>query len=135
MNTYQPRTEDMQFVLSRVLNAHAQLKALPAFAEVDADLMQQVLDEAGKFVGAVIAPLNRDGDEIGAQWKDGAVTMPPGFKAAYQSFWQSGWPALAASTADNATVSPAATVSRGRHSRPFRRTRPSRIHVASRVRE
>jgi len=100
MNAYHPRTDDMQFVLSRVLNAPAQLQALPAFAEVDPDLMQQVLDEAGKFVGEVIAPLNRDGDEIGAQWKDGAVTMPPGFKAAYQSFWQSGWPALSASTED-----------------------------------
>ena len=107
MNTYQPRTEDMQFVLSRVLNAHAQLKALPAFAEVDADLMQQVLDEAGKFVGEVIAPLNRDGDEIGAQYKDGAVTMPPGFKAAYQAFWQAGWPALASSAQDGGQGLPA----------------------------
>ena len=97
MNAYQPRTEDMQFVLSRVLNAPAQLQALPAFAEVDAELMQQVLDEAGKFVGEVIAPLNRGGDEIGAQYKEGVVTMPPGFKAAYQAFWQAGWPALAAS--------------------------------------
>ena len=73
---------------------------MPAFAEVDADLMQQVLQEAGKFVGEVIAPLNRAGDEIGAQWKDGTVTMPPGFKDAYQSFWQAGWPALASSTED-----------------------------------
>ena len=100
MNAYQPRTDDMQFVLSRVLNAPAQLQALPAFAEVDPELMQQVLDEAGKFVGEVIAPLNRDGDEIGAQWKDGAVNMPPGFKTAYQAFWQAGWPALAASAED-----------------------------------
>jgi alkylation response protein AidB-like acyl-CoA dehydrogenase len=100
MNAYQPRTDDMQFLLSRVLNAPAQLQALPALADVDAELMQQVLEEAGKFVGEVIAPLNRDGDEIGAQWKDGAVTMPPGFKDAYQSFWQSGWPALTASTED-----------------------------------
>jgi alkylation response protein AidB-like acyl-CoA dehydrogenase len=100
MNAYQPRTDDMQFVLSRVLNAPAQLQALPAFAEVDAELMQQVLDEAGKFVGEVVAPLSRDGDEIGAQWAGGAVTMPPGFKAAYQSFWQAGWPALAASLED-----------------------------------
>jgi len=100
MNAYQPRTDEMHFVLSRVLNAPVQLQQLPAFGEVDRDLMQQVLDEAGKFVGSVIAPLNRDGDEIGAQWKDGAVTMPPGFKDAYQSFWQSGWPALSASPED-----------------------------------
>ena len=107
MNTYTPRTDDMQFVLSRVLNAPAQLQALPAFAEVDAELMQQVLEEAGKFVGEVIAPLNRVGDEIGAQWKDGAVTMPPGFKAAYQAFWQAGWPALSASTEDGGQGLPA----------------------------
>ena len=100
MNAYTPRTDDMHFVLSRVLQAPAQLQALPAFGEVDPELVQQVLDEAGKFVCEVIAPLNRDGDEIGAQWKDGAVTMPPGFKDAYQSFWQSGWPALSASTDD-----------------------------------
>ena len=55
MNAYQPRTDDMQFVLSSVLNAPTQLQALPVFAEVDAQLMQQVLDEAGKFVGEVIA--------------------------------------------------------------------------------
>ena len=100
MNTYTPRTDEMHFVLSSVLNAPAQLQALPAFGEIDPDLMQQVLGEAGKFVGEVIAPLNRDGDEIGARWKDGAVTMPPGFRDAYQTFWQAGWPALAASAED-----------------------------------
>ena len=71
MNAYTPRTDEMHFVLSQVLGAPAQLQALPAFGEVDPDLVQQVLGEAGKFVGEVIAPLNRDGDEIGAQWKDG----------------------------------------------------------------
>jgi alkylation response protein AidB-like acyl-CoA dehydrogenase len=100
MNSYLPRTDDMFFVLSRVLGAPAQLQALPAFEEIDADLMQQVLGEAGKFVGDVIAPLNRDGDEVGAQWKDGAVTMPPGFRDAYQAFWQAGWPALSAAAED-----------------------------------
>ncbi len=100
MNAYQPRTDEMHFLLSSVLNAPTQLQQLPAFGEVDPELMQQVLDEAGKFVGEVVAPLNRDGDEIGAQWKDGAVTMPPGFRDAYQAFWQAGWPALAASTED-----------------------------------
>ena len=82
MSDYHPRIQDMQFVLSNVLDAPDQLKELPAFDEVDADLIQQVLEEAGKFVGEVIAPLNRDGDEIGAQWQDGKVTMPPGFQAA-----------------------------------------------------
>ena len=100
MSHYQPHIQDMQFVLSRVLNAPDQLKTLQVFEELDGELVQQVLDEAGKFVGEVVAPLNRDGDEIGAQWKNGKVTMPPGFKAAYQMFWQAGWPALSADIED-----------------------------------
>ena len=100
MSDYQPRIQDMQFVLSNVLGAPDQLKALSVFDEVDAELMQQVLEEAGKFVGEVVAPLNRDGDEIGAQWQDGKVTMPPGFQSAYQMFWQAGWPALSAAPED-----------------------------------
>ena len=100
MSHYQPNIQDMQFVLSHVLNAPDQLKSLPVFAELDDELVQQVLDEAGKFVGEVVAPLNRDGDEIGAQWQDGKVTMPPGFQAAYHMFWQAGWPALSADPED-----------------------------------
>ena len=100
MNAYTPRTEEMHFLLARVLDAPARLQALPVFNDVDPDLMHQVLDEAGKFVGEVVAPLNRDGDEIGARFKDGTVTMPPGFKDAYQAFWQAGWPALSARTED-----------------------------------
>jgi alkylation response protein AidB-like acyl-CoA dehydrogenase len=98
MSHYLPQIQDMQFVLSRVLNAPDQLKTLDVFEDLDAELVQQVLDEAGKFVGEVVAPLNRDGDEIGAHWQEGKVTMPPGFQAAYQMFWQAGWPALSADT-------------------------------------
>jgi alkylation response protein AidB-like acyl-CoA dehydrogenase len=97
---YAPQTDDMHFVLHNVLRSADTLKTLPPFAEVDAELMQQVLMEAGKFVGEVIAPLNRAGDEIGAVWQTGQVTMPPGFKDAYRQFWQGGWPALSARPED-----------------------------------
>ena len=100
MSHYLPNIQDMHFVLSKVLNAPEQLKSLQAFNEIDDDLVHQVLDEAAKFVGEVVAPLNRDGDEIGAKWQDGKVTMPPGFQAAYQMFWQAGWPALSAAPED-----------------------------------
>ncbi len=107
MNHFQPLTADMAFILQQVLQAPQQLQALPAHAEADADLMQQVLEESGKFVAEVVAPLNRDGDEIGAQFKDGAVTMPPGFRDAYQAFWQAGWPALACAPEDGGQGLPA----------------------------
>ncbi|MBT0568848.1 acyl-CoA dehydrogenase [Curvibacter sp. CHRR-16] len=100
MNSYHPPVADMVFILQTVLQATTQLQALPAYTEVDADLLQQVLEESGKFVGEVIAPLNRIGDEIGAQCKDGQVTMAPGFRDAYQAFWQAGWPALSAAVED-----------------------------------
>ena len=50
------------------------------------DLLEAVLSEAGKFAGDVIAPLNRIGDQRGAIFKDGAVTMPPGWKEAYTAW-------------------------------------------------
>jgi alkylation response protein AidB-like acyl-CoA dehydrogenase len=107
MNTYQPATADMAFLMHAVVQAPQQLQALPAFADADAELMLQVLDEAGKFVGEVIAPLNRVGDETGAQWASGQVTCPPGFRDAYQAFWRAGWPALAAATEDGGQGLPA----------------------------
>ena len=104
---YQPRLDDIQRILLDVLDAPAQLQALPAYAEVDGDLMRQVLDEAGKFVASEIAPLQRVGDEVGARFEAGQVTMPPGFRAAYQAFWQAGWPALACAPEDGGQGLPA----------------------------
>jgi alkylation response protein AidB-like acyl-CoA dehydrogenase len=111
MSDYQPRPADIQFILKNVLGAPAYLQGLPAYSEVDADLMNQVLDESAKFVGEVVAPLQRIGDEVGAQHTQedgrGKVTMAPGFRDAYQSFWQSGWPALACATEDGGQGLPA----------------------------
>jgi alkylation response protein AidB-like acyl-CoA dehydrogenase len=95
MTAYQPQAADAAFILFDVLRAPETLAQLPALAEnADRDLMRQVLEEAAKFVGDVVAPLNRTGDEIGARLENGAVTMPPGFRDAYQAFHQAGWPAL-----------------------------------------
>ncbi|GLS13766.1 acyl-CoA dehydrogenase family protein [Hydrogenophaga electricum] len=109
MNAFQPNAADTGFILLDVLRAPETLAALPALADnADPDLIRQVAEEAGKFVGEVVAPLNRDGDEIGAQWKAGAVTMPPGFRDAYQAFWQAGWPALSSAPEDGGQGLPAA---------------------------
>ncbi len=107
MSDYQPRLDDIQFILNQVLHAPARLAELPVFQEVDAELMAQVLEEAGKFVAAEIAPLNASGDAVGAQWHQGAVTLPPGFKDAYQAFWQAGWASLTTATEDGGQALPA----------------------------
>jgi 3-(methylsulfanyl)propanoyl-CoA dehydrogenase len=62
-------------------------------AEGDVDA---VLEEAGRFATDMIAPLNRPGDQHGTPFKDGAVTMPPGWKEAYQAWAAAGWNGLAA---------------------------------------
>jgi alkylation response protein AidB-like acyl-CoA dehydrogenase len=109
MNAYQPRPESHAFILLQVLRAPELLAELPLLAEhAEPGLLTQVIEEAGKFVGEVLAPLNREGDEVGAQWKAGAVTMPPGFQEAYQAFWQAGWPSLACAAEDGGQGLPTA---------------------------
>ena len=101
MNAYRPSPAETTFLLFDVLRLPQQLAELPTLAHMaDPALMQQVLEEAGKFVGEVVAPLNRDGDEIGCRFEAGQVTAPPGFADAYRAFWQAGWPALATAPED-----------------------------------
>jgi alkylation response protein AidB-like acyl-CoA dehydrogenase len=59
------------------------------------DLADAILEEAGRFAGDEIAPLYKVGDEIGAVWKDGTVTTPPGWKELYARWIGGGWNALA----------------------------------------
>ena len=98
--SYQPSLADTGFLLFDVLQAPVQLQALQGLTETDQPLMAQVLDEAGKFVAEVVAPLSREGDEVGCRWQAGAVTTPPGFRDAYQAFVAAGWPALACAEED-----------------------------------
>ena len=98
---YQPLPEAIHTLLFDVLHADVQLAELPVFTDTDGDLMRQVLGEAGKFVGEVVAPLHAVGDNPGCQFLAGQVTTPPGFKEAYTAFWQAGWPALSAAPEDD----------------------------------
>ena len=65
--------------------------ALPGYDEVDADLIEAVLEAAGKFCSTELLAINRDGDEHGAVFENGNVTTPPGFKEAYTRYIENGW--------------------------------------------
>ncbi len=93
MNDYRAPTTDMQFTMEHVVGLE-DLVELDRFAHIERDLLNGILDEAGRFASEVIAPLAAVGDTIGSVWNpDGSVTTPPGYKEAYQQFVAAGWPA------------------------------------------
>ena len=95
MAQYIAPIRDMQFVLHELLNAEDQLKQIPAHADTGRDLIDQVLEEGGKFCSDVLFPINRSGDEEGCQYVgNGVVTTPKGFKEAWTQFKEAGWPTL-----------------------------------------
>ncbi|HMW18937.1 MAG TPA: acyl-CoA dehydrogenase C-terminal domain-containing protein [Accumulibacter sp.] len=97
MSEYIAPIRDMQFVLQEIAGLD-QVAQLPGCEEATHDLVDAVLEEAGKFASEVLSPLNYSGDQEGAVWHDKQVTMPAGFKDAYRLFAESGWPALACET-------------------------------------
>ena len=96
MPQYTPPLRDMQFVLHELLDATGTLKALPKHAEVDADTINAVLEEAGKFAAQVLLPLNQVGDREGCVLDKTTheVKAPTGFKEAYAEYVEGGWAAL-----------------------------------------
>ncbi len=93
MSAYVAPLKDMRFVLSELAGL-AEVAKLPGCAEATPDTVDAILEEAAKFAGGVLDPLNHTGDEEGARWKDGAVTTPKGFKEAYRQYVEGGWGAL-----------------------------------------
>ncbi len=96
MPTYTPPLRDMQFVMHEVLNVVDELKMLPAHADIDADTINAVLEEGGKFAAEVLAPLNASGDAEGCTLDKASheVKAPQGFKEAYAKYVEGGWPSL-----------------------------------------
>ncbi|MBH3431211.1 acyl-CoA dehydrogenase [Pseudomonas alkylphenolica] len=93
MSEYHAPLRDMQFVLNE-LGHFDQVRTLPGCTHLDADLVDAILGEAGKFAHGVLSPLNVPGDREGARWCDGEVTTSPGWREAYQRFIDGGWNAL-----------------------------------------
>jgi alkylation response protein AidB-like acyl-CoA dehydrogenase len=97
MPSYTPPLRDMQFVMHELLKVEDDFKQIPKYADIDADTVNAVLEEGGKFVAEVIFPLNVSGDAQGCSidQTSHAVTTPKGFKEAYAKYIEAGWAALA----------------------------------------
>jgi len=94
MADYKAPISEINFVINDLFNI-SKLTSIPEFAEATPELIDAVVEEAGKFAAEVFAPLNRVGDIQHSRAKDGEVTTPEGFKEAYQLFVDNGWMSLA----------------------------------------
>ena len=94
--TYRAPVADIAFTLKHSAGLQRALDE-GLYGDLTEDVVDAVLEEAGKFASTVIAPLNAVGDKHGTPLKDGTVTMPPGWKEAYTAWAQGGWNGLAAS--------------------------------------
>jgi 3-(methylthio)propanoyl-CoA dehydrogenase len=93
MTDYVPPLDEMRFTLRHIADLEA-LAALPGCEAASADVVDQILAEAGRLAAQELAPLNRAGDVEGSRLENGVVRTPAGFKEAYAKFVEGGWPSL-----------------------------------------
>jgi len=93
MQTYNPPLRDMRFVLHE-LHDSTSLTKLPGLEEMTPDILNSVIEEAGKFISATLLPLNASGDAEGCHYEANVVKTPKGFKEAYRAFVEGGWGSL-----------------------------------------
>jgi acyl-CoA dehydrogenase len=92
--TYRAPLADVVFTLRHAAHFDS-LRQAGAFSDLGDDDIDAILSEAGRFAAEILAPLNRVGDTVGAQIKDGVVTTAPGWKEAYAGWCAGGWNGLA----------------------------------------
>jgi alkylation response protein AidB-like acyl-CoA dehydrogenase len=97
MQIYKAPLRDMRFVLGEMHNIN-EFAAL-GFEDVTEDLVDTILEEAGKLCEEVLLPLNATGDAEGCHYENWVVRTPKGFREAYQTFCDGGWTALNADPA------------------------------------
>lgn len=93
MTHYQASLRDIHFALFELLDYEQHCNAV-THIPLEPELVQTFFNEAARFAEEQVAPLNAVGDQQGCQLRDGMVTTPDGFKAAYEQFCASGWPTL-----------------------------------------
>ena len=93
MSDYRPPLDDIRLVLDEISDLEA-LCDLPGYEHVDPDTVGSVLDELGRFVAEVVAPVDRIGDAEGCSVDDGVVTVPEAFSEAWDRFVDAGWGAI-----------------------------------------
>jgi acyl-CoA dehydrogenase len=91
--TYRAPVNEMLFMMRHVGEFDRAIED-GIYPDLAIDLVQDVLEEAARFAGEVLAPINQPGDRHGVKLCDGVVTTAPGFRDAYQAWIAGGWNAL-----------------------------------------
>ena len=94
MPTYKAPLRDKRFLMNEVFDFPAHYAGLSNGKDADKDTVDAILDACAQFCEQTLSPLNLSGDEEGCHLKDGKVTTPKGFKAAYDEFVAGGWQGL-----------------------------------------
>jgi acyl-CoA dehydrogenase len=92
--TYRAPVTEIAFTLKHIAALTARTDGV--YDDLGEDLVDAILEEAGRFASDIIAPLNSVGDRYGTPFKDGEVATPPGWKEAYRAWAAAGWNGLAA---------------------------------------
>ncbi|WP_420959751.1 acyl-CoA dehydrogenase [Brucella sp. IR073] len=90
---YRAPIKDIAHTLKQVAGLEDAL-ASQRFGDLSADLVDAILEEAGKFAEERIAPLAEAGDKHGTKLENGNVTTAPGWKELYTDWAAGGWNAL-----------------------------------------
>jgi len=94
MSNYTAPLKDMGFVLKEVVELEKLCKEA-GFDVSTVDIVETVLDAAGKLAKEEIEPINKTGDIEGLKINSsGEVTTANGFKEAYQHYVEGGWGSL-----------------------------------------
>jgi acyl-CoA dehydrogenase len=94
MPEYRAPLDDIRFVLNELAGLPELVAAIPAYESASGDVVEAVLNEAGRFAGEVLSPLNRSGDREGVRIVGDDVKTASGFGEAYRAFASSGWVGL-----------------------------------------
>jgi alkylation response protein AidB-like acyl-CoA dehydrogenase len=94
MTSYNAPLADMRFLLHE-LGLLKSVNTLPGLEEASQDLIDAVLDEAGKLARDKLAPMNHAADlSGGSRLENGVVRTPEGWKESYDAFVKGGWNAV-----------------------------------------
>jgi alkylation response protein AidB-like acyl-CoA dehydrogenase len=90
MMSFTAAVADQRFVLEHVVRI-PEIAATERFAAASPDVVDAVLEGVGQFASGEWAPLNREGDTVGAKWSPDGVHMPASFVKAYKDYVEGGW--------------------------------------------